>query len=77
MDDGGDDDADDDGDNDHESEGDTNTQHKTEKYEWNEKCEIGKIKIGKRKFITLDASKPKEIIHKEIVENIKRCKLIR
>ena len=29
--------------------------------------EIGKLKIGKRKFITIDASKPKEIIHKEIV----------
>ncbi len=39
--------------------------------------EIGKLKIGKRKFITIDASKPKEIIHKEIVENLKRCKLIR
>ena len=39
--------------------------------------EIGKMKIGKRKFITIDASKPKEIIHKEIVENLKRCKLIR
>ena len=39
--------------------------------------EIGKMKIGKRKFITIDASKPKEIIHKEIVENLKKCKLIR
>ena len=39
--------------------------------------EIGKMKVGKRKFITIDASKPKEIIHKEIVENLKRCKLIR
>ena len=39
--------------------------------------EIGKIKIGKRKFITIDASKPKEIVHKEIVENLKKCKLIR
>ena len=39
--------------------------------------EIGKIKVGKRKFITIDASKPKEIIHKEIVENLKKCKLIR
>ena len=39
--------------------------------------EIEKMKVGKRKFITIDASKPKEIIHKEIVENLKRCKLIR
>ena len=39
--------------------------------------EIGKIKVGKRKFITIDASKPKETIHKEIVENLKKCKLIR
>tara|TARA_B100000900_G_scaffold372639_1_gene352690 strand:+ start:83 stop:682 length:600 start_codon:yes stop_codon:yes gene_type:complete len=39
--------------------------------------EIGKMKVGKRKFITIDASKPKEIVHKEIVENLKRCKLIR
>ena len=39
--------------------------------------EIGKIKVGKRKFITIDAIKPKEIVHKEIVENLKRCKLIR
>ena len=39
--------------------------------------EIGKMKVGKRKFIIIDASKPKEIIHKEIVENLKKCKLIR
>jgi len=39
--------------------------------------EIGKMKVGKRKFITINASKPKEIVHKEIVENLKRCKLIR
>ena len=39
--------------------------------------EIGKMKVGKRKFITIDASKPKEIIHKEIVDNLKKCKLIR
>ena len=39
--------------------------------------EIGKIKVGKRKFITIDASKPKEVVHREIVENLKRCKLIR
>ena len=39
--------------------------------------EIGKIKVGKRKFITIDASKPKEIVHREIVENLKRCRLIR
>tara|TARA_B100000902_G_scaffold388660_1_gene434641 strand:+ start:38 stop:637 length:600 start_codon:yes stop_codon:yes gene_type:complete len=39
--------------------------------------EIGKMKVGKRKFITIDASKPKEIVHKEIVENLKICKLIR
>ena len=39
--------------------------------------EIGKMKVGKRKFITIDASKPKEIIHKEIVKNLKKWKLIR
>ena len=39
--------------------------------------EIAKIKVGKRKFITIDASKPKDIVHKEIIENLKRCKLIR
>ena len=39
--------------------------------------EIGKMKIGKRKFITIDASKPKNIVHKEIVENLKKCNLIK
>ena len=39
--------------------------------------EIGKMKIGKRKFITIDASKPKDIVHKEIVENLKKCNLIK
>ena len=39
--------------------------------------EIAKIKFGKRKFITIDASKHKDIVHKEIIENLKRCKLIR
>jgi len=39
--------------------------------------EIAKMKIGKRKFITIDASKSKEIIHEEIVYHLKRCKLIK
>lgn len=39
--------------------------------------EIAKMKIGKRKFITIDASKSKEIIHEEIVDHLKRCKLIK
>ena len=39
--------------------------------------EIGKMKIGKRKFITIDASKPKDIVHKVIVENLKKCNLIK
>ena len=39
--------------------------------------EIGKMKVGNRKFITIDASKPKDIIHKEIVENLIKCKLIK
>ena len=39
--------------------------------------EIAKMKIGKRKFVTLDASKSKEIIHEEIVDHLKRCKLIK
>ena len=39
--------------------------------------EIAKMKIGKRKFITIDASKSKEIIHNEIVDHLKRCKLIK
>ena len=39
--------------------------------------ELAKVKIGKRKFITIDASKSKEIIHNEIVDHLKRCKLIK
>jgi len=39
--------------------------------------EIAKMKIGKRKFVTIDASKSKEIIHEEIVDHLKRCKLIK
>ena len=39
--------------------------------------EIGKMKIAKRKFITIDASKPKDIVHKEIIENLKKCNLIK
>ena len=39
--------------------------------------EIAKMKIGKRKFITIDASKTKEIIHNEIVDYLKKCKLIK
>ncbi|MDB0033929.1 dTMP kinase [Alphaproteobacteria bacterium] len=39
--------------------------------------EIAKMKIGKRKFITIDASKTTEIIHNEIVGHLKKCKLIK
>ena len=39
--------------------------------------EIAKMKIGKRKFITIDASKSKAIIHNEIIDHLKRCKLIK
>jgi dTMP kinase len=39
--------------------------------------EIAKMKIGKRKFITIDASKTTEIIHNEIVDHLKKCKLIK
>jgi dTMP kinase len=39
--------------------------------------EIAKMKIGKRKFITIDASKTIEIIHNEIVDHLKKCKLIK
>ena len=38
--------------------------------------EISKIKIGKRVFITLDASRPQEIIHQDIIKNLKKWKLI-
>ena len=38
--------------------------------------EISKIKIHKRIFITIDASKTKEQIHHEIIKNLKKWKLI-
>ena len=38
--------------------------------------EISKIKINKRIFITIDASKTKEQIHHEIIKNLKKWKLI-
>ena len=39
--------------------------------------EISKIKIGKRKFITIDASLSANEIHKKIIVHLKKCKLIR
>ncbi len=39
--------------------------------------EISKININNRNFITIDASKPKEIIHQEIIRNITKWKLIK
>ena len=39
--------------------------------------EISKIKIYKRNFITIDASKTKENIHQEIIKNIIKWKLIK
>ena len=39
--------------------------------------DLSKIKINKRIFITIDASQSKEIIHQEIIENLKIWKLIK
>ena len=39
--------------------------------------DLSKIKINKRIFITIDASQSKEIIHQEIIENLKTWKLIK
>lgn len=39
--------------------------------------EISKIKIGKRKFITIDASLSANEIHEKIIVHLKKCKLIR
>ena len=38
--------------------------------------EISKIKIGKRKFITIDANQSVNDIHKKIIKHLKICKLI-
>ena len=39
--------------------------------------EISKIKIGKRKFVTIDASLSANEIHEKIIIHLKKCKLIR
>ena len=39
--------------------------------------EISKIKIGKRKFVTIDASLSANEIHEKIIVHLKKCKLIR
>ena len=39
--------------------------------------EISKMKIGKRKFVTIDASLSANEIHKKIIVHLKKCKLIR
>ena len=39
--------------------------------------DLSKIKINKRIFITIDASQSKELIHQEIIENLKKWKLIK
>ena len=39
--------------------------------------DLSKIKINKRIFITIDASQSKELIHQEIIENLKIWKLIK
>lgn len=39
--------------------------------------EISKIKIGKRKFITIDASLSANEIHEKIIVHLKKCKLIK
>ncbi len=39
--------------------------------------EISKIKIGKRKFVTIDASLSSNEIHEKIIVHLKKCKLIR
>ena len=39
--------------------------------------EISKMKIGKRKFVTIDASLSANEIHEKIVVHLKKCKLIK
>jgi len=39
--------------------------------------EISKMKIGKRKFVTIDASLSANEIHEKIIVHLKKCKLIR
>ncbi len=39
--------------------------------------EISKMKIGKRKFVTIDASLSANEIHEKIIIHLKKCKLIR
>ena len=39
--------------------------------------EISKMKIGKRKFVTIDASLSANEIHEKIIAHLKKCKLIR
>ena len=39
--------------------------------------EISKIKIGKRKFVAIDASLPANEVHDKIILNLKKCKLIK
>ena len=39
--------------------------------------EISKMKIGKRKFVTIDASLSANEIHEKIKVHLKKCKLIR
>lgn len=39
--------------------------------------EISKMKIGKRKFVTIDASLSANEIHEKIILHLKKCKLIR
>ena len=39
--------------------------------------EISKMKIGKRKFFTIDASLPANEIHEKIIVHLKKCKLIK
>ena len=39
--------------------------------------EISKMKIGKRKFVTIDASLSANEIHKKIIVHLKKCKLIK
>ncbi len=38
--------------------------------------DLSKLKIGNRIFITIDASQSKEIVHQEIIKNLKKWKLI-
>ena len=39
--------------------------------------EISKMKIGKRKFVTIDASLSANEIHEKIIVHLKKCKLIK